>query len=244
MDRPRVVFVHGIRTSRTMWRAQLDALSAAGRDAVAIDLPGHGDRISESFTVDAALAAIDEEVSRTDSPVLLVGLSLGGYFSIRYAAEHPDRVAGLVAASCSSLPRRVSVGAYRALARGIHRLPDRGLALHNGMARRFVPPAGFVDLGAGGVALDVMDDGLAAAGQLDPLRDLAAYPGPVWLVNGALDHFRLDESRMLRACRDGRRVRIPGATHLASLVRPEAFTRIVVDALETVDRRLARRPEQ
>lgn len=224
-----VLLVHGIRASKTMWRHQEAGLRAAGHSVLAIDLPGHGERMGEEFTVPGALAAIDSGVRALGGRVLLVGLSLGGYYAIGYAAQHPERVIGMVAAGCSAVPHGVLLNGYRLLARGIRLLPDRGLWLHETMARRLLPPAGARDVLAGGAALDVMDSGLRATSTLTPLRSLAAYPGPVWLVNGALDHFRLDERRFLAACRNGRVVIVAGATHLSSLAQPERFTNTLLD---------------
>lgn len=229
-----VLLVHGIRASATMWRFQEQTLRAAGYPVLAIDLPGHGQRMGEPFTVPAALAAIDDGVAALGGRVLLVGLSLGGYYAVAYAAEHPDRVAGLVAAGCSAVPRGVLLEGYRLLARVIHRLPDRGLWLHETMARRLLPAAGARDVLAGGAALDVMDSGLLATSTLTPLASLAAYPGPIWLVNGALDHFRLNERRFLAACSNGQVVVVPGATHLSSLAQPERFTRILLRIADLV----------
>jgi pimeloyl-ACP methyl ester carboxylesterase len=237
MVRPRLVLVHGIRTSASMWRAQLEDLADAGYEASAIDLPGHGRRMSEAFTSDAAVAAIDESVTASPGPVLLVGLSLGGYLSIEYAGRHGDRIAGLVAAACGSRSRGVGLTGYRMLAAGIHRLPDRGRWLNDTMARAFVGAGPAADIVAGGVALDVMGPTLKAMAQLDQLVSIAAYDGPIWFVNGRLDHFRLEEQRMLSAARDGRLVVVPGATHLVSLVRPRAFTDVLVAAAQEVDER-------
>lgn len=225
-----ILLVHGIRTSASMWRHQVEALTADGCRVLAIDLPGHGARLGEPFTVAAALAAIDagvQELAGPDGRVLLVGLSLGGYYSIAYAAAHPERLLGLVAAACSTLPVGPGLAGYRLLARLIHRLPDRGLWLNNLMVRRMLPVAGAADVLAGGVALEVMEPGLAATATLHPLADLSRYPGPVWLVNGRFDHFRLNERRFLAACRDGHLVVIPGASHLVSLAQPERFTTVL-----------------
>ena len=158
---------------------------------------------------------------------MLVGLSLGGYYAIAYAGAHPERVIGLVAAGCSTVPGGPGLAAYRGLARGIRRLPDRGLWLHTALVRALVPRQGALDVLAGGVALDVMDAGLRATSTLTPLASLAAYPGPVWLVNGSLDQFRLHERRFLAACRNGRLVIVPGATHLVSLAQPQRFTAVL-----------------
>jgi pimeloyl-ACP methyl ester carboxylesterase len=227
---PAIVLVHGIRTSGTMWRRQVEDLGRAGFDVDAPDLPGHGTRIGEKFTVDAAMAAIDEAVSHHTGPVLLVGLSLGGYLAIAYAGRHPERVSGLVAASCQTLPRGIGLWGYRVLARGIHRLPDKGAWLNDAMARRFLPEAGVADMSAGGVALDVMDSALASVGTLDPLDSLRRFPGPVWFVMGGLDHFRLSQRAFLRARPDASVVVVPRATHLVSLVKPAEFTEAVTAA--------------
>ncbi|MDJ0378042.1 alpha/beta hydrolase [Cryobacterium sp. PH31-L1] len=231
-----VLLVHGIRASATMWRYQEQKLRAAGYPVLAIDLPGHGQRMAEHFTVSAALAAIDDGVTALGGRVLLVGLSLGGYYAVAYAARNPDRVAGLIAAGCSAVPKGVLLEGYRVLARAIHRLPDRGLWLHETMARRLLPAAGARDVLAGGAALDVMDSGLRATSSLTPLASLAAYPGPIWLVNGAFDHFRLNERRFLAACRNGEVIVVPGATHLSSLAQPERFTAILLRVAEQVSR--------
>jgi pimeloyl-ACP methyl ester carboxylesterase len=230
-----LLLVHGIRTSATMWRHQVENLRADGYEVLAVDLPGHGARSAESFTVDAALAAIDEGVRQLGGRVILVGLSLGGYYAIAYAARHPERVAGLVAAGCSAEPHGLPLEAYRALARLIRRLPDRGLWLHMLMVNRLLPAEGALDAVAGGVALDVMDPGLQATGSLDPRGDLGRYLGPVWLVNGRWDHFRLNERRFLAACRRGRLIIVPGAPHLASLAQPERFTALLRRVAAEID---------
>ncbi|PWC08153.1 alpha/beta fold hydrolase [Mycetocola zhujimingii] len=231
---PPIVLVHGIRTSGTMWRAQVEQLRASGFEVTAIDLPGHGTRMAEPFSIEAAHAAIDDAIDAFGGPALLVGLSLGGYIAIDYAGSHPDRVAGLVAASCLTLPRGPGLWGYRALARLIHRLPDRGAWLNDTMARLFLPPAGFEDMAAGGVALDVMDTALAAVGRLDPIASLARYPGPVWFVTGSLDHFRLNQRAFAAAKPQASVVVIRGATHLVSLVKPGDFTRAITDAAATL----------
>ena len=134
---------------------------------------------------------------------------------------------GLVAASSSFVPSGPGLTGYRALAGLIHRLPDRGLGLHTFLVRRTLPPAGVKDVLAGGVALDVMAAGLAETGRLTPLADLRAYPGRVWLVNGAFDHFRLHQKRFLTAARHGTLVIVPRASHLVSLHQPDRFDRVL-----------------
>ncbi|WP_159602875.1 alpha/beta fold hydrolase [Agromyces humi] len=246
MPRARVVLVHGLRTSATMWRRQLPALARHDIDAVAIDLPSHGTRSGEPFTIDDAMRVIGESVPERDAdasttPTLLVGLSLGGYLSIEFASRHPGRVDGLVAASCGTRPRGVGLEGYRRIAALIARLPDQGRGLNELTARMFLSPAGVDDVLAGGVALHAMAPVLGSIGRLDVEAALARIDVPVWLVNGRLDHFRIEERRMLRAAPRGRLVIVPGATHLVSLVRPEEFTAVVLGAVAELEWERARR---
>ncbi|WP_019136354.1 alpha/beta fold hydrolase [Cellulomonas massiliensis] len=236
-----VVLVHGLRASRTMWRAQLEALDRAGVPATAVDLPGHGTRRGERFTLEGAVAAVAQAADGVGGRVLVVGMSLGGYVGIAHAARHPGQVAGLVAAGCCSVPRALPVQAWATAVRGIERLPDRGAWLNGASVRAALPAQAAADVAAGGFALDVVRDVLREVGGATPLADLASVDAPVWLVNGRFDHFRGDERRFLAACRDGRLVVVPRTTHLVSLLAPVAFTRVLLEALDVVEARERRR---
>jgi pimeloyl-ACP methyl ester carboxylesterase len=230
-----VVLVHGLRTSATMWRAQVEALEAAGHEAIAIDLPGHGARMSERFTLDGAVDAIADAVARARHPVLLCGFSLGGYTSIHYAGQQERPIRGLLAASCGTQPYRVVLDAWRAAAAVIHRFPDRGRGLNDWAVRMAVrDPQRADDVLRGGVALEVMQDALIELRRLRPLVSLPRISQPIWFVNGTLDHFRFEERRYARAAPNARLLHVRGATHMVSLTRPEQFDRILFDAVAAI----------
>ena len=233
-----VLLVHGIRTSSTMWRAQLHALSAAGIEVQAVDLPGHGAYLGEPFSLAGARATIADAVDQLGGRVLLVGLSLGGYLAVDFTARHPTQVAGLVAAACSTSPQVRLRAAWAELSRWIERSPDSGAALNAAVVRATLNPQAAQDVGAGGFALTVMAHALGEIAELDPIADLARLRCPVWVVNGRLDHFRSQEGRMLAAARSSgqpvHHVVVPRAKHLVSLDAPVAFTRVLLEAWDAV----------
>ena len=191
--------------------------------------------MGEAFTVRTSLDCIDAAVVELGGRAVVVGLSLGGYLGIAYTARHPERVAGLLACGCSTDPGQSVTGAWRRAAQLIARLPDRGAWMNQTLVDRALPAEGAGALADGGFALDVMVDLLGAMRFVRPLEDLRRIRCPVWLVNGAWDHFRTQERAFLRAGPTARLVTIPRATHLANLVQPVAFNRAMLEALETVD---------
>ncbi len=229
-----VVLLHGLRTSATMWRAQIEALEAAGLAVSAPDFPGHGTRMSERFTLERAMATIDEAVDAAPGETYLCGFSLGGYLALHWAGLEQRRVQGILAASCGTTPYRAALDTWRLAARAIHLLPDRGVGLNNWTVRAIVrDPALADDIIRGGVAVDVMDDALRELRPLRPIESLRRIPQPVLLVNGSFDHFRMQERAYLRAAQDARLVHLRGP-HMVSVTRSREFTDTLLDAVARV----------
>lgn len=232
-----VVLVHGSRTSATMWRRQLEGLRRAGVLAVAPDLPGHGSRRGEAFTLDGAVTAVRDATDALGGRALVAGLSLGGYVAIEHRARHPEQSAGLVAAACCTVSSSSLRPAWLSLARWIEGWPDQGARLNDTFARLALDAEGARDLGAGGFALTAMTQVLRELGPTRTLDALAAARSPVWFVNGRYDHFRAQERAFVAAARAGgaaaRLVVVPHARHLVNLDAPVAFTRALLEA-ETV----------
>lgn len=234
----QVVLVHGIRTSATMWRAQVAYLADRGNPAVAVDLPGHGSRMAEEFTLASALATIDDAVrdAATRGPVLLVGHSMGGLLCVGCAGgEEPPPVAGFVAASCTAIPRGAGLAAYRLLARGFDSLPDRGMWLTNRMLDRILPDETRADFGAGGYALDAQDIALRSLSVLDLLTALHRVEVPLWFVNGQFDQLRINERLFLRVAQHAELIVVPRTTHHVTVMRPGAFNALLNLAITTIE---------
>ncbi|WP_017607754.1 alpha/beta fold hydrolase [Nocardiopsis xinjiangensis] len=229
-----IVLVHGLRLSSSMWRPQVELLASEGRRVVAPDLPGHGSRRGEEFSLGGAVDAVLGAIDGVGGRALLCGLSLGGFISIAAAGASSGRVAGLVAASCTARPAQALAQVYRIPSVLMDRLPDRGAAVNERFHRLTLRDGAAEAVLDGGLAVEAATAVIDQVQGLDTLSALASYEGPVWLVNGARDHFRIHEKKFFDACADGRLVNVPRAGHMVSLDQPANFSRIVADAADVV----------
>jgi pimeloyl-ACP methyl ester carboxylesterase len=126
-------------------------------------------------------------------------------------------------------PVGVRARPYLALAWAMERFDGPGFERLNAWFFRTRYPAA--------IAEPIVADGFHGSGGAGALRALvgerfrprlAAYGGPVLILNGEFDVlFRLGAGRFADVAGDVRRVRLQGAAHLANLDRPEAFTTAV-----------------
>src|SRR3954454_7068476 len=234
----QVVLVHGIRTSATMWRGQGDYLTARGNRGGGLDLPGHGARMAEEFTLEGAFSTIDDAVqdAAARGPVLLAGHSMGGLLCIEYdGREEPPPVAGFIAASCTAVPRGLGLAAYRVMARGFDSLPDRGMWLTDRMLDRILPDETRADFGAGGYALDAQDIALRSLSVLDLLAALHRIDVPLWFINGQFDQLRISERLFMEVAQHAELIVVPRTTHHVTVMRPRVFNALLNLALTTLE---------
>lgn len=237
---PTVIFVHGLRTSAAMWDEQVRALTAAGFPTRAVDLPGHGTRRGETFTMAGAIDTIDQTVAGLEHPqYVLVGLSLGGYTVLRYASQvqraaadntgsgdgpHTETPAapgllGVVAAACSTDTSSKPVRAYRDVA-------ARVVATWARLRKQ--PPS------SDQLPWSVVTEALTALATVSSIADIKQVDVPVLLLNGQWDHLRLEERAHLAAAPRGRLVVIAGAKHDVSLEAPGQFNRTLLKFLSSL----------
>lgn len=232
-EAPAILFVHGNSWTRKMWLPQMQALAGAYR-LIALDLPGHGTLSHARFSFDAAVRQIERvRAEQGAKPVLLVGLSLGGYAAMTYARHYPEHLAGLVLAGCCvrftghiQLLTRLSAAIFAVighgpfLARLSRKQADRVQASYPAALAAAQIEAGFT-FANWGRALAQM-----AATDFTPM--LAAFPYPVLILNGELDVYN-------RQAEDACAATIPSAAihtieragHICNLDCPEAFTTAV-----------------
>ena len=267
MQRPAIVFVHGVRSSSALWDPQLAAVRAEGYEAVAVDLPGHGARRDERFTLPGAMAVLDEAVAGVGGgtgPVVIAGLSLGGYVTLEYAARQPARLVGVVASACTCDPHGKPVLLYRDMAHHVVlALGSVGAARahlprlpHLPGTRRTRPRPGttaHVDgtdapalLGGAPVPFrpgwDVVTDMLGQLAGRSAIENAARAQVPVWFVNGRRDHLRLDEKKYLAAVPHARLVVVPGSGHDVSSEAPDEYDAVLLGVLADLEAGRATHP--
>lgn len=96
---PAVVFVHGAGGDQSVWKFQSRAISHAGWNVMAVDLPGHGrsDDLPELASVEDHAAWLHEMIQATElGPATVVGHSMGSCITATFGATYGDAVAGVV----------------------------------------------------------------------------------------------------------------------------------------------------
>lgn len=219
-----ILFLHGGILNRHMWAPVMSRLSDR-YDCLAIDLPGHGDLADTPFTVGTAVKTViramdDQKIEEA----VLVGLSLGGYVAQAVAADHPERVAGLVLSGATIDYRGWSGMATRLYGLGFPILARRAI---RGFAERLRR-----DLGQE-LAGPIIDCGLSPEGGAQSLRRLPGtdyagamegFDGPILIANGERDKAnREGEARFMRLFPGAETVTIADAGHGCAIQRPVAF---------------------
>ena len=96
-----VILIHGLAASLYDWEMLMPELATAGYHSYALDLLGHGDSPKpeeRSYKLKWVLRHLErwiDSLALTESPVI-IGHSLGGYLTLRYALRHPERARALV----------------------------------------------------------------------------------------------------------------------------------------------------
>jgi carboxylesterase len=109
-----VLLCHGFTGSPASMRPWAEHLSERGYAVELPLLPGHGTTWQEMNRTRwedwyGAVSTALDELGAANEAVVVAGLSMGGMLALRLAADHPDRVAGVVAVNPMVVTRRKDV---------------------------------------------------------------------------------------------------------------------------------------
>jgi pimeloyl-ACP methyl ester carboxylesterase len=233
-DLTPVLFAHSFSGSSVQWAPQLDHVGQTRR-AVALDFHGHGRSEAlpgslfevANFAADIATAADELGLDR----FVIAGHSLGGAAAIAYAADHPERVAGLVlVATPGRLPDEQVAGVQKALKQdfdgtmsGIWR---RLLADATPATRRTVE--GENDRLPKQTASEI----IRATFAFDPVPPLQAYDGPRLTVSTPQEGPVKELHELVPGVEHET---VEGTSHWIQLDEPDRFNEILDRFLERVD---------
>ncbi|MBQ5947926.1 alpha/beta fold hydrolase [Massilia sp. ST3] len=235
-DQAAVILVHGATLNGRSWDPVRRLIDPRLR-VLAPDLPGHGKRRGEPYTLQGGIdtvVACARELG--DAPFILAGDSLGSYTSQAAAAALPqDRLKGLVLGGASHefigrpvLPYAAKAMMFKVLLGlfGEDKLVERRMpaALREcGMAEEDVAATM-----AAGVSLKVFPQAVAALRGFDFRARLAAIQQPTMFINGDADtnHVR-GEAHYVAAARQASVHRFPDCDHGVSLRRSPQYAALL-----------------
>lgn len=229
---PAVILIHGATLNGRSWDPVRRLIDPRLR-VLAPDLPGHGMRQAEPYTlqggVDTVLAAARE---LGDAPFILAGDSLGSYTAQAAAASLPqDRLKGLVLGGASHefigapvLPYAAKALMFRVLLPllGERKLIERKIP--DTLRECGMSEADIEATMTAGISLKVFPQAVNALRGVDFRTRLAQITQPTMFINGDLDtnHVR-GEARYVAAARDASVHRFAGCDHGVSLRRSPEY---------------------
>jgi pimeloyl-ACP methyl ester carboxylesterase len=247
---PVVVLLHGFPLNRTMWSGQLTGLGAVYR-VIAPDLRGQGSTAAPGGVYTMELMA-DDAIETLDhlglrEPVVLGGLSMGGYVALAAMVKYPDRFRALILMDTRATADTLEAAANReVLARQVETSGDVTAVVDGMMPRLFSPltreqrPEVLAEAREAMIAtqpLGIIGALRGMAARPDRTADLASIRVPTLVLGGSDDVISTpDEMRRLAAAIPGALFEvIAEAGHLAPMEKPEAVNATLFDWL----RRLA-----
>jgi pimeloyl-ACP methyl ester carboxylesterase len=244
-NRAPVLWIHGYPLSSALWDLQIGGLADIARQ-IAPDLRGHGATAAEP-PLGTMETYADDCVRLLDhlglGPVVVGGLSMGGYVAFEICRRHPERVGGLILAAtragADSDEGRAGRDAAAARAR------DEGVEpVVEGMLPKLLAPANYEDQPdlvefVRKMMLQTSVDGMVGAlaamrDRVDSTPDLAGFDIPALVIHGQDDQLiPVSEAQATAAALpDAELVILADAGHLPNLEQPDAFDDAVRGYLE------------
>jgi len=243
-----LLLIHGFPLNLEMWQPQIEELTNHYR-VIAVDLRGHGysPPTPGAYTMDLLsddCAAVLKSLGVRE-PVILCGLSMGGYISFAFFGRHPELVSGMILAATRAGADEDQVRANRdkAIADTIQHGAQPVL---EGMLPILMSPKTYRQQPelvkfVSEIIARTTGDGIISAMQgmknrPDSSRILQQINVPTLIMHGADDQIiSLSESQAMQAGIPNSKLQIiPDSGHLPNLEQPRTFNRAVLSFMDSL----------
>jgi len=245
-----LVLIHGFPMDGRLW---LDgpAVPAADRCRTIVpDMRGFGE--SPATTLTMSPAAMADDIARLldsleiDEPIVLGGLSMGGYVALAFHQGYADRLAGLILCDtrAEADPPEMKENRRRTAESVLNDGPE---AMVRGMAEKLAAPVTIsgrqeivdrlVEMGIAQSRQGIASAALGMAERLDMTEQLPSINVPTLLVVGDSDGLTPPKlmGEMAAAIGDNARlVEIPQAGHIAPMEQPELVREAIDEFLAEI----------
>ena len=245
-----LVFLHGFPLDRGLWKRQVRYFGSTHR-VVTVDLPGFGNaspadkqRLPNMASYAADVAAALSE-SGINEPLVLVGLSMGGYVALEFWRQFADRLAGLVlchtkatadtavarAGRHESARTAVNSGTEASVGEMLKKLLSAQSEIEQPELTRWLRQTA---IGMPPSAIEAAQ--LAMAARDDFTDHLANVRLPVLVLAGTDDEIATTETMnaMARRMPTARFQAVHDAAHLSPIEQPDEFNRILDEFLQRI----------
>jgi 3-oxoadipate enol-lactonase len=232
-----ILFVHAFPLNRQMWLDQVAGLSSVAR-VITTDLRGFGDSHAPAGTYDMDLLAEDcynlLSHAGINGPVVICGLSMGGYVAFAFYRRYPQHVSGLILAATragADTPEgRVNRDRMIALAREKGASPILSEMLEKLMSPHTYTTNPALVQRVANIMESTSVEGIIGASQgmknrQDHFGWLNQITIPVLVMHGLDDQLisYQEAEKMSRAMNTSKLVLFPEAGHMINLEQPELF---------------------
>lgn len=233
-----VLLIHGYPLNRKMWQPQVTGLSDSA-SVYALDLRGHGESSDPGSDFSMELFADDVaafiQTACGQQPVILCGLSMGGYIAFAFYRKYPHLVSALVLTATRAAADSAEGKANRDKA--IENAQNKGReVIFQGMLTKLLAPANLANKpilveSANSIMRSAVDEA-SIVKDLQALRDrpdstplLPQINVPTLIIHGADDQIiPLAEAQAMQAAIPNCRLAVlQNAGHLLNLEQPERF---------------------
>lgn len=243
-----LLFIHGFPLSRRIWKPQLEGLSDIA-SIISVDLRGHGELYPFDGPYSMDLLADDCNQLLKDLniklPILICGLSMGGYVAFALFRKYPQLFKGMILSSTRSGPDLLEGKVNRDTM--IKNVYKNGVAfIAEGMLPKLVSPITMTTKptlvnNIRNIMLETSVIGVVGA--LQGMRDrpdstpiLSEIKCPTLIIHGADDQLipHREAELINRWITNSNLVVLPESGHLLNMEQPEKYNLVIRDFIRSL----------